>query len=193
MKKTALLWLLCAGLGLTGCSALPVSLSGSKTARTAAKETAKETDGETAKETKEEQPEETARETQACGEGTEETSLDDDPELKLALYRSTAETVQMEITTGLTTEYLSPLINYPALVRKDGNEQILEDENDLEELGLRELYTDELLAAVGDFDVEQLEIREDGTAIVGDPKLAYVVLGRDEYDYIGIEEFYCGG
>ena len=134
-----------------------------------------------------------AAEETAESEEVMESSEGEEPDLETALFWSIGSTVQMEITTGLTTEYLSPLINYPALVRKDGNEQILEDENDLEELGLRELYTDELLAAVGDFDTEQLEIREDGTAIVGDPKLAYVVLGRDEYDYIGIEEFYCGG
>ena len=94
----------------------------------------------------------------------------------------------MEITTGLTTEYLDPLCNYPVKLFADGREETIEDEEDLKKIGLDTLYSDGLVAAVGDFDVESMKI-EGGRAVMGDD-LYYVVLEMDEYENVGITEFH---
>ena len=60
---------------------------------------------------------------------------------------------------------------------------------DLEEMGLEALYTDALLKAVGDADPDAIVIVDD-TALLGDPDGAYIVLGKDQTDVIGITEFH---
>ena len=115
-------------------------------------------------------------------------SGEEEEDLHTALFRSGAYVVQMEITTGLTTEYLDPLCNYPVKLFADGREETIEDEEDLKKIGLDTLYSDGLVAAVGDFDVESMKI-EGGRAVMGDD-LYYVVLEMDEYENVGITEFH---
>ena len=67
---------------------------------------------------------------------------------KPPFFWSMGSTVQMEITTGLTTEYLANLCAFPVTVHVNEEEIVLETEEDLEELGLDALYTDGLLEAV---------------------------------------------
>lgn len=117
--------------------------------------------------------------------GEEGTSGDED--LKTALFRSSAYTVQMEITTGLTTEFLDGLLNYPVSVNFS-EPLVLNGTEDLEKLGLEKLYTDGLLKAVGECDVDSLEI-ENGAMTIGDPDGANVVIREDENGNIGITEF----
>ena len=93
------------------------------------------------------------------------------------------------LRSDFTTEYLGYICNFPVRVVKGDQEIILKDEKDLDNMGLEPLYTDELLKAMKDFDTEKLEI-QDETAIVGDINTAYVVLGKDENDIIGITEFH---
>ncbi len=178
MKKTLALLVLCAGINLTACSGLPVNLQGigrnpeQKAVQTAAV-----------------RPEEPAKDESVNGVETETEESQEETDLEMALFRSTASTAQMEITTGLTTEYLGYICNFPVRVVKGDQEIILKDEKDLDNMGLEPLYTDELLKAMKDFDTEKLEI-QDETAIVGDINTAYVVLGKDENDIIGITEFH---
>ena len=126
-----------------------------------------------------------------AGEETDtETQGDEEEDMTEALFRSSASVVQMEITTGLTTEYLDGLLNYP--VRVNFEEPVeLKGLKDLDALGLDKLYTDELLEAVGSCDVDSLAI-EDGKMTVGDPDGANVVLSEDENGNIGICEFNYG-
>ena len=126
-----------------------------------------------------------------AGEETDtETQGDEEEDMTEALFRSSASVVQMEITTGLTTEYLDGLLNYP--VRVNFVEPVeLKGLKDLDALGLDKLYTDELLEAVGSCDVDSLAI-EDGKMTVGDPDGANVVLSEDENGNIGICEFNYG-
>lgn len=117
--------------------------------------------------------------------GEEGTSGDED--LKTALFRSGAYTVQMEITTGLTTEFLDGLLNYPVSVNSS-EPSVLKGTEDLEKMGIERLYTDELLKAVGECDVDSLEI-ENGEMTIGDPDGANVVISEDENGNVGITEF----
>ena len=103
--------------------------------------------------------------------------------------RSAASTAQMEITTGLTTEYLDMICSYPVTVFQGDKTTVLEDLDDLDAIGLKTLYTDELLKAVGEADPDKIVIVDD-TALLGDPEGAYIVLGKDVYDVIGITEFH---
>ena len=97
----------------------------------------------------------------------------------------------MEVTTGLTTEYLANLCNFPIIIDNGEEEMTMGDERDLEALGLDAIYTEALLQAIGDFDTEQLQIKE-GKAVMGDMDTAYIILGRSEDDVVGIEEICCG-
>ncbi len=117
-----------------------------------------------------------------------EEAVEEEVDLHTALFRSGASVVQMEITTGLTTEYLDGLCNYPVKVYLDGKVETVEDEAGLKKIGLEALYSDALVAAVKDFDTESLEIK-DGKAIMGDSD-HYVVLEMDEYENVGITEFH---
>ena len=56
-------------------------------------------------------------------------------------------------------------------------------------IGGEALYTDALLKAVGDADPDAIVIVDD-TALLGDPDGAYIVLGKDQTDVIGITEFH---
>ncbi len=114
---------------------------------------------------------------------------DEDEDLNTALFRSAAATAQMEITTGLTTEFLDMICSYPVTVMKGDSVTVLKDLDDLEEMGLEALYTDALLKAVGDADPDAIVIVDD-TALLGDPDGAYIVLGKDQTDVIGITEFH---
>ena len=116
-------------------------------------------------------------------------SEDEDEDLNTALFRSAAATAQMEITTGLTTEFLDMICSYPVTVMKGDSVTVLKDLDDLEEMGLEALYTDALLKAVGDADPDAIVIVDD-TALLGDPDGAYIVLGKDQTDVIGITEFH---
>ncbi len=134
----------------------------------------------------------TAKEEETTGESLqeEETSLSQDEEdVEISLFKSTASVVQMEITTGLTTEYLDPLLNYPVLVVGPKGEETIEDYSQLEAMGIEKLYTPELLEAVGKADPENLQI-QDWKAVLGDLNEAYVVLERDENGNTGITEFH---
>ena len=174
VKKILIITTLCVGVSLTGCSFLPVE---------AIYKTEQSTEQEI-------EPQDVASELPQ-EEDVEEEEMIDEQSLEEALFKSTASTVQMEITTGLTTQYLSYLCNFPIIIEKGGEDMTISDLEDLDALGLEEIYTEALLKAVGDFDVEQLDIRE-GTAVLGDLKTAYVILGRDENDVIGINEIHCG-
>ena len=114
---------------------------------------------------------------------------EDEEDLNEALFRSAASTAQMEITTGLTTEYLDMICSYPVTVYHGDKTTVLKDLDDLNAIGLKALYTDELLKAVGEADPEQIVITDD-TALLGDPEGAYIILGKDVYDVIGITEFH---
>ena len=114
---------------------------------------------------------------------------EDEAEIEMILFRNTASVAKMEITTGLTTEYLDPLLLYPVRVVKQGEEVIIKDYNDLEKMGLEALYTPELLKAIEASDPESVEIR-DWRAVMGDPEGAYIVLERDENGLSGIREFH---
>ena len=116
-------------------------------------------------------------------------SEEDEEDLNEALFRSAASTAQMEITTGLTTEYLDMICSYPVTVFQGDKTTVLEDLDDLDAIGLKTLYTDELLKAVGEADPDKIVIVDD-TALFGDPEGAYIVLGKDVYDVIGITEFH---
>lgn len=179
VKKILLITTLCIGLSLTGCSLLPSSAV-PKTEESPEQET--DAEEETSQALLEEEPEE---------EKVNEEDMPDEISLEEALFQSTASTVQMEVTTGLTTEYLANLCNFPIIIEKNGEEKTVSDEAGLEDMGLEAIYTEALLKAVGDFDVEKLQIRE-GTAILGDMETAYIVLGRDENEVIGINEIHCG-
>ena len=113
---------------------------------------------------------------------------ENEAEMEMSLFRSTASVVQMEITTGLTTEYLDPLLLYPVRVVRQGEEVIINDYADLEKMGLEALYTPELLEAMSEADPENLEI-QDWKAVMGEPEGACVVLGKDENGLTGITEF----
>ena len=124
-----------------------------------------------------------------AGEETDtETQGDEEEDMTEALFRSSASVVQMEITTGLTTEYLDPLCNYPVKVYLGGEEKTVEDEEGLKEIGLDALYSDALINAVKDFDTDSIEVT-DGRAVMGDDT-HYVVLEMDEYENVGITEFH---
>ena len=79
-----------------------------------------------------------AAEETAESEEVMESSEGEEPDLETALFWSIGSTVQMEITTGLTTEYLANLCAFPVTVHFDDKEIVLETEADLEELGLEE-------------------------------------------------------
>lgn len=169
MKKTVIT---AAAIGMTlGLGAC--SMPGKAPAKAPAQTTKEET---TAQETYEE-------------EAAQETGETEEEDMETAQFRSTAYVVQMEITTGLTTEYLDPLLNYPVkVVRQDKTEEI-RNQADLDEMGLDALYTPELLAAVEEYDPENMEIL-DHQVLMGDPESAYVILEADENDVIGISEFH---
>ena len=185
---------LTAAVYLTGCSEA-ASFFGTKAkaeAKSAAGEKTEKTGSLKAKEGSaqasetEGQPASRAEETpfpEREGENGEE-----EEDLYTALFRSGAYVVQMEITTGLTTEFLDPLCNYPVKVFVDGGEDTIEDEDDIKRIGLDTLYSEELQAAVKAFDVEKMEIK-DGRAVMGDGD-HYVVLEMDEYENVGITEFH---
>ncbi len=146
-----------------------------------------------ASETKEETAEEpdsmpeSAAETEAASM-QEESEEEDEASLELESFRSTASVAQMEITTGLTTEYLSYLCNFPVTVELEKETIVLKNLEDLDELGLEALYTEELIAAMKNCDTDKLEI-QNGTMRVGDED-HYVILGTDENDVIGITTFH---
>ena len=178
MKKKALCMLavftmtIWGSIGLTGCALKEKVLGKSEESASYVSTTPKEEDttGESLQE--------------------EETSLSQDEEdVEISLFKSTASVVQMEITTGLTTEYLDPLLNYPVLVVGPKGEETIEDYSQLEAMGIEKLYTPELLEAVGKADPENLQI-QDGKAVLGDLNEAYVVLERDENGNTGITEFH---
>lgn len=194
LAAAVLLAALTAAVYLTGCSEA-ASLFGTKAkaeAKSAAGEKTEKTGSLKAKEGSaqasetEGQPASRAEETpfpEREGENGEE-----EEDLYTALFRSGAYVVQMEITTGLTTEFLDPLCNYPVKVFVDGGEDTIEDEDDIKRIGLDTLYSEELQAAVKAFDVEKMEIK-DGRAVMGDGD-HYVVLEMDEYENVGITEFH---
>lgn len=182
MKKILVLLAICASVNLTACAGLPFEL---QKPEGKPKQEAVQTTSET---TAELPASSEAAETESSEQADSEESADD-IDMDTALFRSTASTAQMEITTGLTTEYLSYLCNFPVRVVKGDQETILKDEGDLEKMGLDSLYTDELLTAVKEFDTDKLEI-QDGTTIVGDLGTAYIVLGKDQNDIVGITEFH---
>lgn len=123
----------------------------------------------------------------AVQESEDDSEAAEDEDLEMALFRSSAYSVQNEITTGLTTEYLDGLLSYPVQVNF-AEPTVLNSLEDLEKLGLEKLYTDELLKAVGDCDIDSLELK-DGKMVIGDPEGANVVISEDENGYIGIVEF----
>lgn len=194
LAAAVLLAALTAAVYLTGCSEA-ASFFGTKAkaeAKSAAGEKTEKTGSLKAKEGSaqasetEGQPASRAEETpfpEREGENGEE-----EEDLYTALFRSGAYVVQMEITTGLTTEFLDPLCNYPVKVFVDGGEDTIEDEDDIKRIGLDTLYSEELQAAVKAFDVEKMEIK-DGRAVMGDGD-HYVVLEMDEYENVGITEFH---
>ena len=194
LAAAVLLAALTAAVYLTGCSEA-ASFFGTKAkaeAKSAAGEKTEKTGSLKAKEGSaqasetEGQPASRAEETpfpEREGENGEE-----EEDLYTALFRSGACVVQMEITTGLTTEFLDPLCNYPVKVFVDGGEDTIEDEDDIKRIGLDTLYSEELQAAVKAFDVEKMEIK-DGRAVMGDGD-HYVVLEMDEYENVGITEFH---
>ena len=184
-NRKALAVLLAAAISLTGCSYVTASGTAGKTKeteKTGIKTTAEPSAQETAP------PEETVPSEEIAPSGETSSSGEEEEDLHTALFRSGAYVVQMEITTGLTTEYLDPLCNYPVKLFADGREETIEDEEDLKKIGLDTLYSDGLVAAVGDFDGESMKI-EGGRAVMGDD-LYYVVLEMDEYENVGITEFH---
>lgn len=189
MKKlTALAAGLLAVAQLTAC-ALPGGFGGA--AQTDPKE---RTESAAAMEETEQasEGEETAEGMEAAGTGSEAASSEpeeslEDSDLDTALFWSMGETVQMEITTGLTTEYLAGLCAFPVTVLLKGEETVLKSEGDLEKLGLDALYTDALLKAVENCDVRKQKI-EGGKMTVGDDK-NFVILEMEDSGAIGIREF----
>ena len=132
---------------------------------------------------------------EAASTAAEETSPADvtnsaeDMEVEEILFRNAVGAVQMEITTGLTTEYLNPLMNYPVLVVRGEETITINDRDELDAIGLDALYTPELLEAVEAADPDAVEIK-DWKAVLGNPDTAYVVIGRDEHGIDGITEFH---
>lgn len=122
-------------------------------------------------------------------ESETESPISDEEDLELATFRSLASTVQMEITTGLTTEYLDSLCLYPLKIYRDGEVLTVRDFDELDKLGLDYLYTEELKEAVANYDPDTLTLT-DGRAIVGNPETAYVVLGKMDPGLSGIIEFH---
>lgn len=72
---------------------------------------------------------------------------------------------------------------------KNGKETVLNNEDDLDKMGLDALYTEELVNAVKNTDIDNLEVEND-KAILGDVNTAYVVIDKDENDNIGVKEFH---
>ena len=178
IRKLLAIGILLAGVNLAGCSSLPMDLG--SIARLGKNGAQKETEQT---ETSQEQEEETSQE--------DPEEMIDEEDLEEAIFKSTASVVQMEVTTGLTTEYLANLCNFPIIIDNGEEEMTMSDERDLEALGLDAIYTEALLQAIGDFDTEQLQIKE-GKAVMGDMDTAYIILGRSEDDVVGIEEICCG-
>ena len=178
IRKLLAIGILLAGVNLAGCSSLTMDLG--SIARLGKNGAQKETEQT---ETSQEPEEETSQE--------DPEEMIDEEDLEEAIFKSTASVVQMEVTTGLTTEYLANLCNFPIIIDNGEEEMTMGDERDLEALGLDAIYTEALLQAIGDFDTEQLQIKE-GKAVMGDMDTAYIILGRSEDDVVGIEEICCG-
>ena len=184
MKLYWIIATICTTAALSGCSLAGSSVSKmtavktTEASSTAASSSASETEAET-----------DANGPQTAQAPTSVSSEEDEEDLNEALFRSAASTAQMEITTGLTTEYLDMICSYPVTVFHGDKTTVLEDLDDLDAIGLKTLYTDELLKAVGEADPDKIVIVDD-TALLGDPEGAYIVLGKDVYDVIGITEFH---
>ena len=184
MKLYWIIATICTTAALSGCSLAGSSVSKmtavktTEASSTAAYSSASETEAET-----------DANGPQTAQAPTSVSSEEDEEDLNEALFRSAASTAQMEITTGLTTEYLDMICSYPVTVFQGDKTTVLEDLDDLDAIGLKTLYTDELLKAVGEADPDKIVIVDD-TALFGDPEGAYIVLGKDVYDVIGITEFH---
>lgn len=178
IKRILALSILAAAVNLAGCSGLPV-----KSDNTVRRETVSTQ--------KKEEPTETIQKQAEEETFPEAEEISHDEELAEAHFQSTAYTVQMEVTTGLTTEYLGSLCNFPITVNNGEKETTINNQEELDAFGLNTIYTEALLTAIGDFDVDQLQIQDD-TAVMGDKEKAYIVLGRDENGVIGIEEIHCG-
>ena len=176
-NKRAMAAALAAVLYLTGCAYVT-----GDTGKTAPKNTTEAETSQSAEET------EAAPRMEESVEDAVFSEEEEDEDLYMDLFRSGASVVQMEITTGLTTEYLDPLCNYPVKVYLGGEEKTVEDEEGLKEIGLDALYSDALINAVKDFDTDSIEVT-DGRAVMGDDTL-YVVLEMDEYENVGITEFH---
>ncbi len=184
MKLYWIIATICTTAALSGCSLAGSSVSKmtavktTEASSTAASSSASETEAET-----------DANGPQTAQAPTSVSSEEDEEDLNEALFRSAASTAQMEITTGLTPEYLDMICSYPVTVFQGDKTTVLEDLDDLDAIGLKTLYTDELLKAVGEADPDKIVIVDD-TALLGDPEGAYIVLGKDVYDVIGITEFH---
>ena len=168
MKLYWIIATICTTAALSGCSLAGSSVSKmtavktTEASSTAASSSASETEAET-----------DANGPQTAQAPTSVSSEEDEEDLNEALFRSAASTAQMEITTGLTTEYLDMICSYPVTVFQGDKTTVLEDLDDLDAIGLKTLYTDELLKAVGEADPDKIVIVDD-TALFGDPEGAII-------------------
>ena len=111
-NKRAMAAALAAVLYLTGCAYVT-----GDTGKTAPKNTTEAETSQSAEET------EAAPRMEESVEDAVFSEEEEDEDLYMDLFRSGASVVQMEITTGLTTEYLDPLCNYPVKVYLGGEEK----------------------------------------------------------------------
>ena len=178
MKRYWIIAAFCLTACLSGCSALQTKTAAQppQTKAAAAKTETTSAPADTTEAVSTESP-------------AEQPSDENDEDLNAALFRSAAAAAQMEITTGQTTEFLDMICSYPVTVVKGDEVTVLNNLDDLEKMGLKALYTEDLLKAVGEADSDAIEIM-DGTAILGDTDGAYVVLGTGDSDVIGITEFH---
>ena len=154
-----------ASVGVTACS--------SKPAETTAEETAVE--------------ETTAEETSEAEESSEvEESAEDelsDEELT-ALYQGFAESLQ-KVIGQKDLNQLAELVVYPCYVGIDDG-VVVENEDEFLALDAEKVFTDELITAVEDADLENTEVTEAGY-VVGDPSgKPNVTFGLDAEGTMGI-------
>lgn len=129
--------------------------------------------------------EETTQEDVAVAEETEDGASDEISEEELAgLYYAFAESLQV-VVSEKSMEDMSELLGYPCYVGIDDG-IVVEDKEQFLALDVDKVFTDELVNAVENADLDAIEVSEAGF-VVGDPSgKPNVTIGLDSNDTIGI-------
>ena len=153
IRKLLAIGILLAGVNLAGCSSLPMDLG--SIARLGENGAQKETEQT---ETSQEPEEETSQE--------DPEEMIDEEDLEEAIFKSTASVVQMEVTTGLTTEYLATLCNFPIIndnvevAIRSGADGVHVGQSDMEAGNVRALIGEDKILGVTAKTVEQAKLAE---------------------------------